>query len=564
MKLNVVFRPRLVDALKNYSRQTFASDLASGLTVGLVALPLAMAFAIASGLSPQVGILTAVVAGFLVSACGGSLVNIGGPAGAFIPIVAPIVALHGPSGMVVCTLIAGVMLLAMGFAGMGTLIKFIPYPVVTGFTSGIAVIIFSTQINDFLGLGQKMPTEFIGKLEVIAQHFSPNWPTLALAVASVLLIVLWPKSLGRRVPGTIVAIIAGAAGVAFLDLDARFGIETIGTRFGEIPQGFPMPQWPNLPLRQWSHLFRDAFSISVLGAIESLLCAVVADGMIDDRHDSNQELKAQGIANIGAAFFGGMAATAAIARTATNVRSGARTPVSGIVHALTLLLVLLLVAPLAGYIPLAGLSAVLVVVAFRMGEWHQFARLPRWPKSDAATFLAAFVLTVVADLTLAVGAGMLLAATFLIKRISETTQVTADEEVTHANAPEQTTAGKVVPDGVMVFRIFGAFFFGAADKLETTLRRAGQEPEVLILRMRDVLAMDATGLDALDDLLEKMKAKKKHLILCGPHMQPFFALERAGFFERLGQENLCGDMDAALARARSLLDQKKQTHVHAC
>jgi len=300
-------------------------------------------------------------------------------------------------------------------------------------------------------------------------------------------------------------------------------------------------------------LLDEAFTIAVLGAIESLLCAVVADGMIDDRHDSNQELWAQGIANIASAFFGGMPATGVIARTATNVRSGARSPVAGMIHALCLLLILLLAAPLAKYIPLAALSAVLVLVAARMGEWHQFARLRHWPKSDVAVFLCAFVLTVVADLPLAVGASLLVAAALLVKRLSDATQVTFDEEVTHANAPAQSTTAKVIPDGVMVFRVFGAFFFGAVDKLESALRRMGQEPDVLILRMRDVLALDATALEALEDLLDKLHQKKKHLILCGPHAQPLFALERAGFIERMGRDNLCGDVDDSLNRAKMLL-----------
>ena len=550
------FQPRSIAALKDYSRADFSADLVAGLTVGLVALPLAMALAIATGLKPEVGIITAVIAGFITSALGGSRVQIGGPAGAFIAILAPIVALYGPEGLVVCTLLAGVMLLVMGLTGMGTLIKFIPFPVVTGFTSGIAIIILSTQINDFFGLGLKPPSDFIGKMKMFLPNFHPNWTAAGLAASSVALIVLWPARLARRVPGSIVAIVLSAAAVMIFKIDEQFGVETIGSKFGGIAHGFPLPHWPELAMEKWPGLLRDSFTIAILAAIESLLCAVVADGMIDDRHDSNQELVAQGIANITSAFFGGMASSGVLARTATNVRSGARTPVAGMVHAVTLLLVLLLLAPLARHIPLAGLAAVLMVVAYRMGEWHQFTRLRRWPKSDAATFLVAFVLTIIADLTLAVGAAMILAAAFLIKQLSETSHVTADEEVTRGNAPEQSATGKIVPDGVMVFRVFGAFFFGAADKLETALRRAGQEPEVLILRMRDVLTLDATGLDALEDLLEKLRVKNRHLILCGPHTQPYFALDRAGFFDRLGRDNLCADMDASLVRARELLGKK--------
>lgn len=548
------FRPRIVDALKGYRRADFLSDVSAGVTVGLVALPLSMALAIATGLKPEAGLFTGVVAGFLVAALGGSKVQIGGPAGAFVAVLAPIVAAHGPGGLMVCTLLAGVMLILMGLAGMGALIKFIPFPVVTGFTSGIAVIILSTQINDFFGLKlAALPAEFVPKLAAIARNFHPNPAVLALALASMTLIVYWPTRWARFVPGSIAAIVFSSVAVAVFQLDQSFGVETIDSRFGGIPRSLPLPHWPDLPLAEWPGLLRDSFTIAILGAIESLLCAVVADGMIDDRHDSRQELMAQGIANIGSSLFAGMAATGTIARTATNVRSGARSPVSGVIHSITLLLILMVFAPLAGRIPLAGLASVLVVVAFRMGEWHHFARLRRWPKSDAAVFLTAFVLTIVADLTLAVGAALLLASALLVKRVSDTSQVAPDEEVTHAQSPEQTVEGKVVPPGVLVFRVFGAFFFGAVDKLEAALRRAAQPPDVLILRMRDVLVLDATGLDALENLHRKLHQKGRHLILCGPHMQPLVALERAGFFDRLGRDNLCGDMDAALARAKALL-----------
>jgi len=558
-KLGWSFHPKLRETLPGYSRSAFAADLTAGITVGLVALPLAMALAIASGLKPEAGIFTAVVAGFLIAALGGSRVQIGGPAGAFIPILVPIVAAHGPAGLAVCALMAGLILIGMGLARMGSLIRFVPFPVVTGFTSGIAIIILSTQINDFFGLGLKLPADFVGKMERLATGFSPHWPTVALSAGGVLALWFWPRSWARRLPGSIAVIGLSAAAVAFFQLDARFGIQTLGTQFGGIPHSLPAPHWPDLPLSEWRTLLNDSFTIAVLGAIESLLCAVVADGMIDDRHDSNQELVAQGIANVACAFFGGMPATGVIARTATNVRSGGRTPVAGMVHALTLLSILLLAAPLARHIPLAGLSAVLVLVALRMGEWHQFSRLRRWPRSDVAVFLCAFVLTVVADLSLAVGASLLLAAALLVKRLSDTTQVTADEEVTQAGAPDQSDAGKSVPEGVMVFRVFGAFFFGAADKLQSALRRTGREPEVLVLRLRDVLVLDATGLDALEDLLEKRRAKNKHLILCGPHTQPLFALERAGLVDRLGRDNLCGDMNHALARARELLEPSPAT-----
>ena len=379
---------------------------------------------------------------------------------------------------------------------------------------------------------------------------------MALATGATLIIWFWPKNIGRRLPGSLVVIVAAAVASALFQLNERFGIQTLGTQFGAMPHALPAPTWPSLPINEWRALLPSAMTVAVLGAIESLLCAVVADGMIDDRHDSNQELIGQGIANIASGIFGGMPVTGVIARTATNVRNGARTPVAGIVHAITLLVVLLLAARFTRHIPLAALSAVLTVVALRMGEWHQFVRLGHWPKSDVAVFLCAFVLTVTVDLPTAVGASLVVASALLVKRLSETTKVSADEEVTQAEAPGQTTTGKIIPDGVMVFRVFGAFFFGAADKLETSLLRAGGLPDVLVLRMRDVLAIDATGLDALEDLLEKLRKKKKELILCGPHSQPMFALTRAGLIDKIGLENVCGDMDQSLARAREILAKK--------
>lgn len=556
MNVSFAFRPKLADTLKNYTRKDFAADFMAGITVGIVALPLAMALAIASGMKPEVGLFTAIIGGILVAALGGSRVQIAGPAGAFVPLLAPIVVKHGAEGLVVCALMAGVILFALGAARMGTLIKYIPYPVVTGFTSGIAIIILSTQIGDFFGLKMKLPPDFIGKLRALAGDFHPNWPTVLLAIVSTLAIWFWPKKLGRLLPGSIVVIVLAAAGAAIFHVADRFGIQTLGTQFGAMPRGLPAPHIPVLPFDEWRALLPTAMTIAVLGAIESLLCAVVADGMIDDRHDSNQELMSQGIANIAVGFFGGVPVTGVLARTATNVRNGARTPVAGIIHSLTLLVILLLAAPLTFHIPIAALSAVLVVVSLRMGEWHQFVRLHRWPKSDTAIFICAFVLTVAVDLPTAVGTSLVLASALLVKQLSDASHVKVDEDVTHANEPGQTLAGKAIPDGVMVFRVFGAFFFGAADKLETSLRRAGQLPDVLILRMRDVLALDATGLDALEDLMEKLRKHKKDLILCGPHSQPLFALTRAGLIDKLGMENVCGDLDASLSRAREILAAK--------
>jgi SulP family sulfate permease len=564
LNISFSFRPKLFDTLKNYSAQDFTADLTAGLIVGIVALPLSLALAIASGLKPEVGLFTAIVGGFLVSLLGGSRVQIGGPAGAFVPLLAPIVVMmgpegraFGPEGLVVCAIMAGVILFVLGASRLGSMIKYIPFPVVTGFTSGIAVIIISTQVRDFFGLPQKLPSDFIGKLHALMESFQPNWPTVLLAVASTLAIWFWPKKIGLRLPGSIVVILLASLASVYFEFNKNFGIQTLGTAFGEMPRGLPLPHWPALTFHEWRALLPAAMTVAVLGAIESLLSAVVADGMIDDRHDPNQELMGQGIANVVVGIFGGMPTTGVIARTATNVRSGGRTPVAGIIHAATVLAILLVAAPYAKNIPLAALSAVLVVVSLRMGEWHQFIRLNRWPKSDVMIFLCAFTLTVAVDLPTAVGASLILASALLVKRLAETAHVEPDAEVTQGNSPGQQVVGRVIPQGVVVFRVFGAFFFGAADKLETSLLRAGGLPEILILRLRDVLALDATGLDALEDLLEKLRIKKKELILCGPHSQPLFALTRAGFMDRLGMDNVCGDMESSLNRARQLIDQKK-------
>jgi sulfate permease, SulP family len=549
--MNIPFRPRLVDALKHYSSKDLAPDLIAGVTVGIVALPLAMAFAIASGVKPEAGIFTAVIAGFIISALGGTKVSIGGPTGAFIVILYGIGTKYGFDNLLLCTILAGGLLVTMGVARMGTMIKFIPYPVTMGFTSGIAVLIFSTQIKDFLGLQiEKVPSEFVEKMKVLAEHLgSAQWPTVSLAAASLAIILFWPKKWQRRVPGSIAALVLGTAAVAWFNLP----VETIGSKFGGIPQGLPSPHLPALSWDHIQHLFQPAVTIALLAAIESLLCAVVADGMVDDRHDANQELIAQGLANIVSPLFGGIAATGAIARTATNIKSGARTPLAGIVHAVTLLAIILAAAPLARFVPLAALSAVLVNVAIHMGEWHNFTRLRKWPVCDSAVFLSAFALTVAVDLTVAVEIGMVLAAILFIKRSSETTQIMAVDESTETEGSHHSLVGKEVPKGVMIYRMMGAFFFGAVDKLESILKREKQEPEVLILRMRKVVAMDATGLNALEDLYEKLHRKGKHLVLSAPHTNPMMVMEKAGFIDRLGRDNVCPHIDAALARSRQIL-----------
>lgn len=551
MNFKLAFRPKLLETLKTYTRADFRADVIAGITVGIVALPLAMAFAIASGVTPQAGIFTAVIAGVLISGLGGTRVAIGGPTGAFIVILYGIYAKYGVENLAICTIMAGVLLLIMGFARLGTMIKFIPYPVTAGFTSGIAVLIFSTQIKDFCGLTvAKVPSDFIEKMKVLIEHSGTfQWPTLLMASASLAIIKFWPAKWQRRVPGSIIALILATATVAVF----HPAVETIGSKFGGIPQGLPAPHLPAVSLEKIQQLIQPAVTIALLAAIESLLCAVVADGMIDDQHDSNQELMAQGVANIISPLFGGIAVTGAIARTATNIKCGGRTPVAGMIHGVTLLIIILIAAPLAKFIPLAALSAVLINVALNMGEWHNFARLRKWPRSDTAVFLATFGLTVVIDLTVAVETGMVLAAVLFIKRISETTQITAVDESTETEGSHQSLIGKEIPKGVMVYRIFGSFFFGAADKLESALKRLKQEPDVLILRMRKVLAMDATGLNALEDLYERLRRHHKYLILSGPHTQPLLMMDKAGFLDELGRENVCADIDVALSRARQIL-----------
>lgn len=551
MNFGFSFRPRLLDSLRGYTSQAFAADAVAGITVGIVALPLAMAFAIASGVKPEAGIFTAVIAGFIISALGGTRVCIGGPTGAFIVILYGIGAKYGFDNLIICTILAGGLLFTMGLTRMGTMIKYIPYPVTMGFTSGIAVLIFSTQIKDLFGLSIKtMPSEFVGKMEMLWRHAgTAQWPTVLLSAASIALILLWPKQWQRRVPGSIAALVIGTAATALLSIP----VETIGGRFGGIPQSLPSPHFPDISWDNVQHLFQPAVTIALLAAIESLLCAVVADGMIDDRHDANQELMAQGLANIICPLFGGIAATGAIARTATNIKSGGRTPVAGIIHAITLLLIILVAAPLAKFVPLATLSAVLVNVALHMGEWHNFSRLNKWPAYDSAVFLSAFILTVVVDLTVAVEIGMVLAAILFIKRSTETTQIMAVDETTETEGSQHSLIGKEVPKGVMIYRIMGAFFFGAVDKLESALNREKREPEVLVLRMRKVMAMDATGLNALEDLYDKLKRKGKHLVISAPHTHPFMVMEKAGFLDRIGRENVCPNIDAALARCREIL-----------
>ncbi len=488
MALPQQWLPRSVTSLRNYSPRRFTHDLASGITVGLVALPLAMAFGIASGVTPQAGLYTAVVAGFIISALGGSRVQIGGPTGAFVVIVAGIVARFGLSGLTMVTLIAGVLLLIMGVTGLGSAVKFIPRPVIIGFTNGIALLIASTQIKDFLGLRTgAVPSAFLPRMKLLAQSIGTlNWTAVGIACATLAIIVLWPR-VSRRVPGSILAVLACTAAAALLHLH----VETIGTRFGGIPKGFPPFALPPLHAEHILPLLPSAFTVALLGAIESLLSAVVADGMAGDRHNSNVELVAQGVANLVSPLFGGIPATGAIARTATNIRSGALTPISGIVHALTLLAILLVAAPLARFIPLATLAAVLFIVAWNMGEWREIGGVLRLGKTDIAVWLVTFTLTVVADLTVAVGVGMALAALLYIYRIAETTTVEPVTEQYLRDGQAHILQDKEIPANVAILRIHGPFLFGATQKLEEATEDLRVFPAIVILRLRNMTALDA-------------------------------------------------------------------------
>lgn len=548
------FRPKIIECLRSYTRANFIADVLAGLTVGIVALPLAIGLGIASGVSPGTGIFTAIIGGFLVSALGGSRVQIGGPAGAFVGLVYLIIAEFGLPNLLVCTAMAGVFLFILGAARLGTLIKYIPHPVTTGFTCGIAITIILTQVKDFLGLQMGVvPADFFEKTMALFRALpSVSWPTLAVGAGAVALIKLWPKAWTRFVPGSIVAVILGTVVVYYFQLP----VDTIVSRFkeGAFPSGLPEFRPLAFDLQHLGDLVRPAIAITLLGAIESLLSAVVADGMIDDRHDSNQELMAQGIANFTVPFFGGIPVTGVIARTATNVRNGANSPVAGMTHAVVLLLIVLVASPLAKFIPLAVLGAVLIVVALNMGDWGEFRVLYRHSKSDAAVFLVTFVLTVVFDLSVAVEAGMILAAGLFIKRVTDATQVLALDEAGAAGQGHEQV--KDVPRGVLIYRVYGALLFGATDKLDNVIRRSNADTRVVILHLAAVTVIDATALNALETLHAKLRHHKKHLVLSGPHTQPYFLMEKSGFLQRVGPENIAADLESAVARARELVAKK--------
>ena len=541
--------PKSVQCLKDYNGRKFAADVVAGVTVGLVALPLAMAFAIASGVPPQAGLYTAIIAGFLISALGGSTTQIGGPTGAFVVVVYGIVARHGLDGLYMCTLMAGVLLVILGITGLGTAVKYIPRPVVVGFTNGIAVIIASTQIKDFFGLKvDKVPGEFLARMEVLARNFQTLSPLeTGLGVLALALIIVFARYV-KKVPGYIVALFVGTAIVAIFKLP----VETIGTRFGGIPSGLPKLQVPQFRFDLLRPLISPAVTVAMLGAIESLMSAVVSDRMSGGKHNPNVELVAQGVANVFSPLFGGLPATGAIARTATNIRSGAKTPVAGMVHALTLLAIVLLAAPLARFIPLAVLAAILFVVSYNMGEWREIPELLKLSHLEIGTWAVTFLLTVFADLTVAVEVGMILAALVFIRKVTSTTTVAQVTEEYVREGYAHILQHKEIPAYVTIFRIHGPFLFGATDKIEEIFAQIEELPPIVILRLRNMTAIDATGLQALEKLADVVHSSGRGLILCGAREQPARLMKQAEFEQHVGSENICRSVEEALERAKQL------------
>lgn len=552
-----MFKPKFFSVLSELTPQQISRDVTSGILVGIVALPLAIAFAIASGVSPEKGLITAVIGGFIVSFLGGSRVQIGGPTGAFIVILYGIVEQYGVNGLMIATIMAGVILMLMGFAQFGSLIKFIPYPVVVGFTSGIAVIILSSQISDFLGLGiDKVPADFIDKWIAYGRHLSTiNPESFLVGLLSLLIIVFWPR-VSKKIPGSIIAIIAATVLAHYLKLD----VATIESRFGEIPSALPAPAFPVFDFATVKQLIMPATTIALLGAIEALLSAVVSDGMIGSRHKSNMELVAQGAANIISPLFGGIPVTGAIARTATNVKNGGRTPVAGMVHALTLLLIMMLFGKWAKLIPMPTLAAILIVVAWNMSEHNVFRKLLKSPKSDVVVLLTTFGLTVVFDLTIAIEIGMLLSVFLFMQHMASLANVniiTRELKDREEEDDPNTISTRSVPDGVEVFEISGAMFFGAASKFKDAMHIVEKAPKVRIIRMRNVLSIDATGLNMLQELLADSRKTSTHLILSGVHAQPLFAMQQYGIYDDIGETNIFGHIDDALDRSRELLGLPK-------
>ena len=555
------FRPKLFTMMKTYTKADFMTDLMAGIIVGIVALPLAIAFGIASGVSPEKGIITAIVAGFIISFLGGSKVQIGGPTGAFIVIIYGIIQEYGIDGLMVATMMAGVLLILLGIFKLGTVIKFIPNPIIIGFTSGIAVTIFTTQIADIFGLdfkGEKVPGDFIGKWILYFHHFDTvNWWNVIVSVVSVFIIAITPK-FSKKVPGSLVAIILVTVGVYCLKLYGGITcIDTIGDRFS-IKAQLPEAAVPALDWEAIKNLFPVAITIAVLGAIESLLSAAVADGVIGDRHDSNTELIAQGIANFVSPIFGGIPATGAIARTMTNINNGGKSPVAGIVHAVVLLLILLFLMPLAQYIPMACLAGVLVIVSYNMSGWRVFKGLLKNPKSDVAVLLITFFLTVIFDLTVAIEVGLVIACVLFMKRVMETTEISVIKNEIDPNNESDLEVHEehlMVPKGVEVYEINGPYFFGIATKFEEIMSELGDRPKVRIVRMRKVPFIDSTGIHNLTNLCEMSKKENIQIVLSGVNEKVHQILEKSGFNELLGKENICPFFFVALEKAKAIIEK---------
>ncbi|MCP3894056.1 MAG: sulfate permease [Bacteroides sp.] len=553
------FRPKLFSALKNYSKETFTADLMAGIIVGIVALPLAIAFGIASGVSPEKGIITAIIAGFIVSMLGGSKVQIGGPTGAFIVIIYGIIQQYGEAGLIVATLMAGILLILLGVFKLGAVIKFIPYPIIVGFTSGIAVTIFTTQIADVFGLtfgGEKVPGDFVGKWMLYFQHFDTiNWWNTIISIVSIAIIALTPR-FSKKIPGSLIAIVV-ITGVVYLL--KRYGgidcIDTIGDRF-TIKSELPAAAVPVLNWEAIKNLFPVAITIAVLGAIESLLSATVADGVTGDKHDSNTELIAQGAANLITPLFGGIPATGAIARTMTNINNGGRTPVAGIIHAIVLLLILLFLMPLAQYIPMACLAGVLVIVSYNMSEWRTFKALLKNPKSDVTVLLITFFLTIIFDLTIAIEVGLVIACVLFMKRVMETTQISVITDQIDPNAELDIAVHEeslIIPKDVEVYEIDGPYFFGIATKFEETMAQIGDRPKVRVIRMRKVPFIDSTGIHNLTTLCRLSQKERITIVLSGVNDKVHGVLEKSGFYELLGQDNICPNINVALDRAKEII-----------
>lgn len=544
--------PKSVLCLRDYNANKFIHDLIAGITVGLVALPLAMAFSIASGLTPQAGIYCAIVTGFLISALGGSKTQIGGPTGAFVVVIAGIVAAHGVDGLFMCTVMAGLLLIVMGIAGLGTAVKFIPRPVVVGFTNGIAILIASTQVKDFFGLQlAKVPGVFWHRIQALAENFHTFSYTATLLAAGTVVVMVLCRAISGRIPGAIVACVLGTMAVVLLKLP----VETIGSRFGGIPAGLPHFEIPHFRADLIHGLLGPALTVAMLGAIESLMSAVVSDRMSNDRHNPNVELIGQGVANMISPMFGGLPATGAIARTATNIRSGAQSPIAGMIHALTLLCVILFAAPLVSHVPLAVLAGILMVVSYNMGEWREIPQLLKLTKTDISVWLVTFTLTVFADLTVAVEAGMILAALLFIGRIASTTTVSQVTDEYVEDGRIHILQDKDIPYYATIFRIHGPFLFGATDKISVVTKSVHILPPVVILRLRNMTALDATGLFAIEEVARQLHVTNRTLILCGAREQPASLIHQADFEEVIGTENICDNVHAAIRRAEEVHDQ---------